>query len=346
MAEHECWSTSAPAKVILFGEHAVNRGQPALVTAIDLRAYCTISLRADTCYALHSGERHSQWERDDLHALRQEIDDLRATENTEAIRRRAGADFFAPTAYVLARFLAGHPLPGLNITWQSEIPIGAGLGSGAATASAMVLALCNAAEVAYSAAERAHFAWQGDIIAHGGIASGLDSSGTTFGGVVRYTVADGPQPLAAAGPLPLVIGDTGLRASTAEVNGRVRAWLLEHPEGTLLFPQIGSLVEQALDAIAGGDLVQLGSLLDANQALLTHIGVSSPEIARLVRAARTAGALGAKLAGSGGGGIVLALCAEADRPRIAAAIEAAGGRAITTRAGVVGARVEEAPIAA
>src|SRR5262249_51630107 len=160
---------------------------------------------------------------EDLRRLRAEIDALRSTGDTEAIRARARADFFAPTTYVLATFLADHPLPGLEITWHSAIPIGSGLGSGAAANTAPVLALCGAAGIALSPHERATLAWQGDVIAHGGIASGLDSSGATFGGIVRYSVAEGPQPLALGLALPVVIGDTGVRASTAEVNGRVRA---------------------------------------------------------------------------------------------------------------------------
>jgi mevalonate kinase len=49
--------TSAPAKVILFGEHGVNRQQPALATAVDLRLFCQVTTRSDEIYSLLSGER-------------------------------------------------------------------------------------------------------------------------------------------------------------------------------------------------------------------------------------------------------------------------------------------------
>lgn len=340
MVAHERWAASAPAKVILLGEHAVNRGQPALVTAVDLRAHCTAGPGANGRFALRSGDRDRGLSLDELRRLRAEVDALRAAGKTEAIRAWARAEFFAPAAYVLATFLADYPLPGLVITWQSAIPIGSGLGSGAAASSALVLALCGAAEIVLPARERATLAWQGDIIAHGGIASGLDSSGATMGGVVRYSVADGPRPLPPCPPLPVVVGDTGVRASTADVNGRVRAWLEANPAGMGIFDRIGALVDGAQRAVATGDLPALGAAMDRNQALLAEIGVSSPEIERLVGAARGAGALGAKLSGSGGGGIIVALCPPERLAAVAAAIEAAGGRAMITRAGAEGARAE------
>jgi mevalonate kinase len=340
MATNAQWIASAPAKVILLGEHAVNRAQPALVTAVDLRVTCAVTARPDRRYVLRTADRSLEHAPEDLEELRRTVDGWRAAGDLDAIARLARDEFFAPMAYVLATFLA-HAVPrGLTIAWQSAIPIGSGLGSGAACASAMLLALCDATGVTLDAQERARLAWQGDIIAHGGVASGLDSAGTTFGGIVRYSVADGPEPLDGVAPLPLVIGDTRIRASTAAVNSGVRRWLAEHPEGAALFPVIGDLVARARAAIAAADLPELGRLLDDNQAVLAQVGVSCTAIERLTGAAHTAGALGAKLSGSGGGGIIVALCAEGTSDAVAAAIEVAGGRAIVTRAGVEGARIE------
>jgi mevalonate kinase len=81
-------------------------------------------------------------------------------------------------------------------------------------------------------------------------------------------------------------------------------------------------VGRARAALSSGDICGLGGLLDANQALLEEIGVSSPTLAGLVDAARSAGALGAKLCGAGWGGVVVAL-AETSRP-VAAALRRAG----------------------
>ena len=73
------------------------------------------------------------------------------------------------------------------------------------------------------------------------------------------------------------------------------------------FDAIGALVQQARVAIETGDLAQLGTVMDENQAVLEQLGVSSAPLQRLIAAARGAGALGAKLSGGGRGGNVIAL---------------------------------------
>lgn len=334
------WTASAPAKVILFGEHAVNRGQVAVAAAVDLRATCTVRARGDDRFVLRVGDRAHDLSRAELELLRRAVDEARARADADSIQRLVGSTFFAPACYVLALFLTRHDLPGLEIAWRSAIPIGSGLGSGAAASSALVLALCAAAGVTMPAEERAHLAWQGDVVAHGGVASGLDSAATTLGGVVRYTVAGGPAPLQVGADLPIVIGDTGVRANTAEINGRVRAWLAANPAGQALFPAMGTLAERALAALAAGDLRQVGVLMDRNQDLLEQLGVSCPEIDRLIEAARGAGALGAKLSGSGGGGIIIALTTAQREAAVARAIEAAGGAALAVRAAAPGASLD------
>lgn len=333
---HE-WAATAPAKVILFGEHAVNRSQMALATAVDLRARCIVSLRDDDLLVLHAENNERPLARREVQELKQRVEGARARGDADGIQRLAEREFFAPACYVLALALDRLALPGLDIAWRSDVPIGSGLGSGAAASAAMIAALCQAAGVSLSASERAWLAWQGDIIAHGGVASGLDSAAATFGGVVRYTVSDGPQPLAVTHQLPMVIGHTGIRAHTAEVNGRVRSWLAADETRARLFPAMGVVAAHALTALHVGDMARVGALMNENQDLLEQLGVSSPEIERLITVARAAGALGAKLSGSGGGGIIIALTTAEMQGAVARAIEAAGGQAMITRAAVPGA---------
>jgi mevalonate kinase len=80
-------------------------------------------------------------------------------------------------------------------------------------------------------------------------------------------------------------------------------------------------------------------LMTLNQVMLEKIGVSSPEIERLVEGALEGGALGAKLAGSGGGGIILALAPPQRRQEVARAIARAGGAPRTPAQAVPGAQV-------
>jgi mevalonate kinase len=186
----------------------------------------------------------------------------------------------------------------------------------------------------------AFLAWQGDIIAHGGVASGLDSGACALGGLTRYTLANGPELLPYQIAWPLVIGNTRVQANTAEVNTRVRLGLAEHPARQYLFPEMGWLGQQALAALESGDLPTLGHLMNLNQLLLEKLGVSCPEIEQLIEAALRAGALGAKLSGSGGGGIIIALAEPDKQTAVAAAIEAAGGHSLVVQAGAPGVQVE------
>jgi mevalonate kinase len=332
--------TSAPGKVILFGEHGVNRQQPALATAVDLRLYCRVRSQDDDRYSFRSGDQRETISRMDLLAFKHKIDRLRQAEALDDIRACA-QEFFAPTRYVLAHVVEQVGGPGLEIEWQSDLPMGSGLGSGAAASSALALAAFRAAGYQPRPQEIAFLAWQGDVIAHGGVASGLDSGACALGGLTRYTLADGPAPLPYPAGLPLVIGDTLVQANTAEINTRVRRWLAAQPARKHLFAEMGLLVQHGLAALAANDLATLGHLLNLNQLLLEKLGVSCPEIERLVEAALAAGALGAKLSGSGGGGIIIALAAPDQQAAVAEAITAAGGRSFTVTAGAPGARVEE-----
>jgi mevalonate kinase len=331
--------TSAPAKVIFFGEHGVNRQQPELATAVDLRLTCHVTPHADDQYHLRAGDRRESYSRADLLAYKTAIDELRLTQNYDAIRERARA-FFAPTRYVLAQVIARYGGPGLSIEWRSTLPVGSGLGSGAAASAALALAVGHAASATLTPTEVAFLAWQGDVIAHGGVASGLDSGASALGGLTLYTLADGPLPLPYDLPLPLVIGYSGVQANTAEINTRVRHWLAAHPERMHLFAEIGLLVRQAQVALATHDRATLGHLFNLNQLILEKIGVSCPELEHLIEAALAAGALGAKLSGSGGGGIMIALVEPEQQEAVATAIEAAGGRAYALNAGAPGVRLE------
>jgi mevalonate kinase len=331
--------TSAPAKIILFGEHGVNRQQPALATAIDLRLTCRVTVRGDDRYHFQSEQIQGEWDRGALLAFKAEIDALRQAQAYETIRQQA-RDFFAPTRYVLAHVVAQHGGPGLSVEWRSALPTGGGLGSGAAASAALALAAGHATGKTLTPGEVAWFAWQGDIIAHGGIASGLDSGASAVGGLIRYTLADGPQPLPVQVTLPMVIGNTGVRAKTAEVNTRVRTWLADHPERMHLFQEMGLLERQAEVALANHDLPTLGHWMNLNQLLLEKIGVCHPLNERLIEAALRAGALGAKIAGSGGGGIIIALTEPERQTAVAEAIRAAGGQSLITTAGQPGVRLE------
>lgn len=337
--------SSAPAKVILFGEHGVNRQQPALATAVDLRTYCRVQLREDGRYRLAVGERHEEGSIGQVQHFQQQIDDLRAAQALDSIRE-AARDFFAPVRYVLGHLLGKVPAVahGLEVEWRSRLPIGSGMGSGAAATTSMVQAISGALGETIPLDAVVEAAWQGDIIAHGGVASSLDSSTATYGGLIRYTVAAGAEALPLQSAFTIVVGDTLVQHNTAALNTHVRRWLEEKPVRMHHFQDMGWIVRQATLALQHGDTQTLGHLMNLHQLIQEKLGTSVPESEGLIEAAIGAGALGAKISGSGGGGIIIALAAPDRTTAIAEAIEQAGGRAYQVTAGTEGVRLEEAHV--
>jgi mevalonate kinase len=334
--------TSAPAKIILCGDHGVNRHQPALCTAVDLRTLCRVSTRSDQGYTLRSGERFETCTRQSLFAFKAAVDRLRAAQSLDEIREVA-RDFFAPARYVLSYVVDQVGGPGLDVEWRSDVPISSGLGSGAAASTSMALAAFHLAGHHPTPDEVIFAAWQGDTIAHGGIASSLDSSTITLGGLIRYTVRAGAEPLPAGAPLPLVVGQAFVPGrSTARLNTIVRKYLEDHPAKMHLFGDMGWLSRQIEAALARHNLEELGHLFNLHQLIQDKLGTSAPENEALIEAAIGAGSLGAKISGAGGGGIIIAVAMPEVQPAVCAAIDAAGGHGFPITTGAPGIRFEAA----
>jgi mevalonate kinase len=331
-------SASAPAKAILIGEHAVNRGAAALAVSVGLRARCTVRPADAPGYRFTGGGHAHETSRDALLALGRAIDRARAEADYGAIQQLAARDFFAPAKYALAGLGAALPAA-LDVRFESEIPQAAGLGSGGATVVALVAAAARLLGEHGDARRLADLARRGDIVAHGGVASGLDSQTSLFGGAIRYTAEREGEPIRCGEGLRLVIGHSGVFAATSAVNGRVREWLAARPARLHYFHEIGLLASHAEAALREGDWPSLGQLMNLNQLILERIGVSCPELEALNEAALAAGAYGAKLSGSGGGGIMVALVSEETAAPVARAIEAAGGEPIVAPVGVGGVEV-------
>jgi len=348
-------TTSAPAKAILFGEHAVNRGQAAIAVSVGLRTHCTVHT-GGYLYHFESAGHARTFTRDEVVAMGEQVDAWCEAQEYQAIREMAASDYYAPAKYIIAHALRAHDVlgDGLDIAYQSEIPNSGGLGSGGAAGVALAMALAHIALTpTLSLREReqviCQWAYLGDVIAHGGVASALDTQTSLHGGVIRYTKEAWGERIPAAAGLQLVIGDTGVRGQTSEVNTRVREWLAADPSTGLragstrmrYFDMIGVLSADAQKGLASGDWRLVGKLMNMNQLVLEKIGVSCPELERLIDAAIGAGALGAKLSGSGGGGIMIALVSDETHDAVVAALQAAGARAVYTPAVAVdGAYVE------
>jgi mevalonate kinase len=227
-----------------------------------------------------------------------------------------------------ARELGAAYLPACQIIIQSTIPVASGLGSGAAVSVAIIRALatylgkCLAEEVVSTLASEVAKIYHGSP-------SGGDNTVIALRRAVYFVRGQAIQPLHVGRPFSLLIADSGIPSPTATTVTEVRAGWQQNPAYYEdLFDQVGDIVQQARWLIEKGQPEQLGDLMNRNQTLLQKLGVSSPELERLIATARHAGALGAKLSGGGRGGNIIALVDESSAPGVAESLGEAGARGV------------------
>lgn len=299
----------APGKVYLFGEHAVVYGEPAVPAAIERRARVTAEPREDD---------HVRVTAEDLSLDGFTVEYAGGTGGRPDIDAPAplveAAMGYVDAAVRQARSAADAPDAGFDITVESEIPLGAGLGSSAAVVVAGIDAATRALGEPLDRRELADRAYRAEFEVQDGQASRADTFCSTMGGAVRVEGND-CEPIDAPN-LPFVIGFDGGAGDTGELVAGVRELREEHRFAADTVRSIGDVVrageELLADAVPEADpsrelLEELGDLMDFNHGLLSALGVSARSLDAMVWAARDAGAHGAKLTGAGGGGCIVAL---------------------------------------
>jgi mevalonate kinase len=221
--------------------------------------------------------------------------------------------------------------PACTLRITSTIPISAGMGSGAAVSVALVRALSSFLGNPLSNARVSELAFEVEKIHHG-TPSGIDNTVITYGMPVYYVRGQPLETLHLPEPFMIVIGDTGLPSPTALAVGELRhAWQMDQDKYEAIFDSVAVIVKEARSAIENGNIGGLGPLMYQNHEYMRQMGVSSPELDRLVEAARSAGAAGAKLSGGGKGGNMIALTNHGDAVEIESALRDAGAvRTIVT----------------
>lgn len=197
------------------------------------------------------------------------------------------------------------PETGVGVHIHSTLPIGRGMGSSAALAVALARsALKREGRPPTHDAVNAH-AFAVERVFHGA-PSGIDHTVSMHGGAMLYQRNEaGPtfEPIELP-PLPIVVIDSGTAGNTATMVAKVANNIVGNAAH---LAAMGDLLAQSLPALQRGDDTAIGEAWRENHRLLQAIGVSTPTIDTIVNAAIEAGATGAKLAGAGGGGIVIAL---------------------------------------
>lgn len=315
------FTASAPGQVFFFGEHSVVYGKPAIGAAIGLRTRVTAERRKDNLVRIRSenfGNFEGRVNRDG------------------SIRPNREGDFgklkyaVKTVEHFFRRF--GTTGTGVELSISSQVPPRSGMSSSTALLVSELAALGAAFDAGVKREGLFELAIPIQREIHGGAASGTEIIPSVYGGFVE--VASGkPAPLKMDTKADLVVGDTEIPVSTAAMVRKVAALRARHPAILdKIFDEMATVAEEGKRALMGGNLEKVGELMNVNHGFLSAIGVSGPELESLIFAARSAGALGAKLSGGGGGKCMVALC-PGRKAHVASAINRAGGRAIVTEIG-------------
>ncbi|MCZ7551341.1 MAG: mevalonate kinase [Anaerolineae bacterium UTCFX2] len=306
-------SASASGKIILFGEHAVVYGRPAIAAPVE-------QVRARVVVTAEPRRR--------LGSVLIQTPDLGGQAYLDELPQD---DPLGLAMRLTLEHLGVSRPPACTLWVSSTIPIAAGLGSGAAISVALCRAFAEFLGAELPAETVSDLAFEVDRIHHG-TPSGIDNTVIAYAQPIFFVRGQPIQLLQPASQFTLIIGDTGVRSPTAAAVGDLRkAWQADPERYEPLFDAAAEIAIRARGWIESGQVQRLGALMDENHVLLCEMGVSSAELDRLVEAARAAGAWGAKLSGGGRGGNMLALAPPERTAAIAESLRQHGAtRTITT----------------
>ncbi|HJJ89670.1 MAG TPA: mevalonate kinase, partial [Methanocorpusculum sp.] len=222
---------------------------------------------------------------------------------------------------------------------RSQLPSSSGLGSSAAVTVATLCAINDEFGLEKNRSEIAEIAKNVEKLTQNGRASATDTYVSTFGGMVLICGNEKRRILPPQN-FSVIIGNTLISHSTSEMIKKVADLRINSPD--IANPILDSIAAITMKAMYNlENQKELGYLMNMNHALLDALGVGHPILSKLVLAARSAGAHGAKTTGAGGGGCMYAICSKSSRNRVAGAIEGCDARAIITTMDTEGARREK-----
>ena len=304
--------TSAPAKVILFGEHAVVYGEPAIAVAINLRTY--VKIKKSEEYRVNGYPMSDKYHSYIKNAIKLCWD--------------------------------GEPL---DIQTKSEVPSASGMGSSASITVAMLTALL-AMKDELKEEKIAKLGFEVEYRTQGS-ASPIDTSTVTHGkgilvhrekkdnflwkvekGELKWYIHHIEVP-----SLKLVVGFSGIKGSTKDMVNKVRRFYNWNSFARDVIRDIGKITMEAIEPLQNEDYERIGELMNEDNKLLTILGVNHPMLKRMINASLKH-SYGAKLTGAGGGGSIIALTDEQDE--VAKAIEEVGGKAYKVEISKDGFRIE------
>jgi mevalonate kinase len=312
---------SAPAKVILFGEHFVVYGSPAILAAINKRIF------VDANRMMHSENKI---------VIRSDIGVAGEYNNNSgefnALKGGSKAKLVLDPLYsairqVLLMRNKKNNNVGIEVSISSRVPPGIGLGSSAASCVATVAAVDSLFQENPSRQKVCELAMESERLIHKRT-SGADCYVSTFGGLMQYYgKSKSFKNIETKGQsLCLVVANTGVNHSTSDLVAGVKKF---RDRNRILFKTLlkyaSEICLQACTAIESGKCDKIGELMNENQIILQQLGISHDKVRNIIDICSKAGAIGAKITGAGGGGAVIALAAsKQESTKIVSRIKEAG----------------------
>lgn len=298
--------STAPGKTILFGEHAVVYGKPAIAVPVTARnakvkVFPNIIAPSET-----------------INFIAPQID-----LNDEYLNLPQNHPLKIAVNEV-KKFLKLEKFPSCKIFLETTIPISSGLGSSAAISVALIKGLLDFVGFTSTAQIVSDLAFQVEIEFHGN-PSGIDNTVIAFNKPILYQKGAPLKFISPGAEFSILIADSGVKGNTkTAVSGVRERWESNPATFNQYFDEIEEVVLSAKKMLETGNHRILGDLMNKNQRLLFRLGVSHESIEVLVDAAINAGALGAKLCGGGLGGNIVVLVEEDNIPEMTETLFSAG----------------------
>ena len=280
---------SAPGKVILFGEHFVVYGIKSILCSINKRVTVTAEKTNEKKISINSDIGKLVLE---PHLSMSEIDSP-----------------LKPFYYLANKAIKDQNI-GLKIQIESEIPLGAGLGSSSACCVAGAAAIfklfgeISKEKILEIAIEAEKTIYQNT--------SGADCTVSTYGGLMEYDKNNGFRKLEDEPNFQLVIANSNIEHSTETMVSRVKEFENKNKEKFHELSNLESnLVNEVLKLIKENKIKEIGEKINQNQKFLEEIGISNNQLDEMIKIGQKI-SYGAKITGSGGGGCIFALTNESN----------------------------------
>ncbi len=220
----------------------------------------------------------------------------------------------------------------IKITIGGTLLAGSGVGASAASCVSLARALNEEFKLGYSIEQINHVAWQGEFPYHG-IASGVDNTASTYGGLLLFYLKNKEQHferIKTSKPFEIVLANSGITANTALLDDfRERKKKNNPTRFALRLKTITGQGQEMKKALEAGDLRTVGQIMTTNHQLLAEMGFSHEILDKMVMSSLEWGSLGAKVTGGGRGGYMISLTPGKDlQDKVAAAFDKEGYKVI------------------